>query len=447
MKKNKKDLSDVDLEFFQKKFIEALKIPKKFLTNKNKVMGLDKTKNEIAIHFDEPIEELDDYKTNSESYGISFVEMAIFNSFLHSLYDKESDKLTVTAYGSTDDIGRITFSGPFDHTRSWFFNCKIPNIDNEFIIQTKLYLENRTDISCFLNISCKKMMGHNELNEVFNNFKKLAFNNSEYKGKCIKIKLNESRFRGIEVIKINENKSLILNELQSKYINHFIDRVKRGNSVRYLLNGDPGTGKTESIREVMRNLMPDVTFIIPEFSNNDDLTTILEACEIFDKSVVIMDDIDLYLGSRSNGSYTRLLGEFLSFFDGVKTRKISLLASTNDKGLVDKAAERPGRFNMTLDYTFLTHEQIIKVCEVHLPKEYQIDVVYECLSGTINGKKAKITGAFISNLSDNIREMADGDENWSVDDTIELIRESYKGFYMSQVENNNNKIGFLNNDN
>jgi hypothetical protein len=96
---------------------------------------------------------------------------------------------------------------------------------------------------------------------------------------------------------------------------------------------------------------------------------------------------------------------------------------------------------MTLDYTFLTSEQIIKVCQIHLPEKYQIQEVYDVLTGTINGKKVNVTGAFIANLADNIKEMSEDDENWSVEDTISLIKESYKGFYMSQVEKQNN-IGF-----
>jgi SpoVK/Ycf46/Vps4 family AAA+-type ATPase len=157
-----------------------------------------------------------------------------------------------------------------------------------------------------------------------------------------------------------------------------------------------------------------------------------------------MDDIDLYLGSRDNGSYTRMLGQFLSFFDGVKKRKISLLASTNDKGLVDKAAERPGRFNFTLDYTFLNEEQIIKVCDIHLPEKWRMKEVYDALTENINGKKPNITGAFIANLAENIVEMSEEDDKWTLDDTISLIKESYKGFYMSQVDKEKTKMGFVN---
>jgi SpoVK/Ycf46/Vps4 family AAA+-type ATPase len=266
---------------------------------------------------------------------------------------------------------------------------------------------------------------------------------SEYKGKCIKIKLRENRFRGIEIIDMESSSNeLILTDVQHKFINHFISRVSRGGNARYLLNGEPGTGKTEAIREIARKLIPLVTFVIPDFTTSDDLTSIMEACEIFENGVIVMDDIDLYLGSRDNGSYTRLLGQFLSFFDGVKKRKISLLASTNDKGLVDKAAERPGRFNFTLDYSFLNQDQIVKVCKIHLDEEWQLPEVYAALTGKVNGKKVNITGAFIANLADNIREMAEDDEEWSVEDTISLITESYKGFYSSQVDKENTSMGF-----
>ncbi len=391
----------------------------------------------------------DEYKTNSESFSITFIELAIINEYLHDVYCKASDKLVVSNFGGVDNIGRINFGGSFNITDSWWFQLKLNGDDNEYIVQTKMYMDNRRDIITELQISAKNGVTNEALLETQKAIKKLAFNNSKYMGKCIKVKLRDGNFRGIELIDIsNFTTELILSETQSKWIEHFISRVSRGGNARYLLNGEPGTGKTESIREIIRRLMPNVTFIIPEFTTSEDLSVILEACEIFDRGVIIMDDIDLYLGSRDKGSYTMLLGQFLSFFDGVKKRKISLLASTNDKGLVDKAAERPGRFNMTLDYTFLTADQIKKVCQIHLPLEYQIEEVYEVLTGTIAGKKANITGAFIANLADNIKEMAEDEGEWTVDDTVLLIKDSYKGFYMSQVEkNHNNGIGFNTNTN
>jgi SpoVK/Ycf46/Vps4 family AAA+-type ATPase len=292
-----------------------------------------------------------------------------------------------------------------------------------------------------LHISVRNAGYYLTLEKEMKSLLKIAFNNSQYKGKCLKVKLADGRFRGIEIIDLPKIFDLILTPIQEKYKNNFINRVRRGSSTRYLLNGTPGSGKTETIRDIIKQLVPEVTFVIPDFTNVEDLTTILEACEIFENAVIIMDDIDLFLGSREKGSYTRLLGEFLAFFDGVKKRSISLLASTNDKGLVDAAAERPGRFNLTLDYTYLTDEQIIKVCEIHLPVEYQKPEIYNAFK-KIDGKKGKVTGAFIANLAENIKEMSFGDDNWGIAETIELIEDSYKGFYSSQIKKEE-KVGFL----
>ena len=68
--------------------------------------------------------------------------------------------------------------------------------------------------------------------------------------------------------------------------------------------------------------------------------------------------------------------------------------------------------------------------------------VYDVLKGKINGKKVNITGAFIANLADNIIEMSEDDAEWSIEDTVSLIKESYKGFYSSQVEKEKQSIGF-----
>ena len=746
---------------------------------------------------DEPDDE--DYVSQAHTEDISFIEFAIFNGYFHDCFRGKQKALKVPSYGQVDGVGKVSFGGVFETHGSYWFNATIEGDDNEYMFQTKVFLDNRNEIINQLHITAKKGMVQSKFEELFKKIKSLAFNNSEYKGKCIKVKLREGRFRGIEIIDIAASgNELILNDIQKKYIKHFVERVKRGGNARYLLNGEPGTGKaqpldakiltpngwttmgdmkvgdevltpegkiskvigvypqgekdiyqiilkdgrsteacgehlwkvygipvgierkkswsvinteeindkltntnyklkiplvtnelfsnvelesdliippylmgvllgdgsfnensiklttgdlficdkvksilplelnlvhdsnidylitrkegkgykggdfgnnfvkeirnlnlfdkksnnkfipekyktgslkqklellqglmdsdgtvdksshlsystisytlakdiqeviwsiggvcdiktkqtfytykgdkkkgalsynlsirisnpksivslprklerisnlyqysstlknnivsvnhigkkhaqcimiddekhlyvtddyivthnTECIRDIARQLIPKVTFVIPDFATTEDLTSIMEACEIFNNGVIVMDDIDLYLGSRDHGNYTRLLGQFLSFFDGVKKRKISLLASTNDKGLVDKAAERPGRFNFTIDYSFLDAEQIEKVCKIHLPENCQVKEVYDALTDKINGKKVNITGAFIANLADNIKEMSEDDVDWTITDTVSLIKESYKGFYSSQVEKENNSMGF-----
>lgn len=413
--------------------IEMIEIPLSDILSQGEIDDLE----------DEDEEDEEDYVSQTHTEDISFIELAILNDYLYECYKGKHKDITVNTYGMVDGIGQLSFGGAFEITGQFWFSAKVYGDDNDFIFQTKTYVDNRNELVSRFHITIKKGIAGTKFEELYKKVRGLAFNNSQYKGKCIKVKLREGRFRGIEIIDIKEaGNELILNDTQLKFIDHFIKRVARGGNARYLLNGEPGTGKTESIREIARKLIPHVTFVIPDFSTSDDLTSIMEACEIFENAVIIMDDIDLYLGSRDNGSYTRLLGQFLSFFDGVKKRKISLLASTNDKGLVDKAAERPGRFNFTLDYSFLDADQIVKVCKIHLDKKWQKQPVYDALTGTVNGKKVNITGAFIANLADNIREMAEDDKTWSIADTVSLIEESYKGFYSSQVEKNRVTMGF-----
>ena len=389
--------------------------------------------------------EEDEFDTNSLTEEISFIEFAIINAYLHGASKGKHKEMLINSCGTVSNDGKIIFGASGDFTQPAWYDGYFTDDDKDIhcIFQTKLFVDSRNELITQLNFTTQKLISYNKIMELIKKLKATAFNNSEFRGKCIKVKLRDGRFRGIEIIDMSKyNNQLILNEVQKKYIEHFISRVKRGGYARYLLNGEPGTGKTESIREIIKSLIPQVTFIIPDFANTDDLTSIMEACEIFENGVIIMDDIDLYIGSRDNGSYTRLLGQFLSFFDGVKKRKISLLASTNDKGLVDKAAERPGRFNFTLDYSYLNPEQIVKVCEIHLPAKWQVKEVYDALSNKINGKKANITGAFIANLADNIKEMSEDDPNWTVEDTVSLIKESYKGFYSSQVDKDKDSMGF-----
>jgi hypothetical protein len=377
----------------------------------------------------------------SATYGISFIEMAIMNDFLYNAYKNGSPYVNITAYGVTDGVGRASFGIGFDASDSYWFMGTVGEDKTVKIFHTKIFRDSNGNLLTQLHISVRNAGYYLTLEKEMKSLLKIAFNNSQYKGKCLKVKLADGRFRGIEIIDLPKIFDLILTPIQEKYKNNFINRVRRGSSTRYLLNGTPGSGKTETIRDIIKQLVPEVTFVIPDFTNVEDLTTILEACEIFENAVIIMDDIDLFLGSREKGSYTRLLGEFLAFFDGVKKRSISLLASTNDKGLVDAAAERPGRFNLTLDYTYLTDEQIIKVCEIHLPVEYQKPEIYNAFK-KIDGKKGKVTGAFIANLAENIKEMSFGDDNWGIAETIELIEDSYKGFYSSQIKKEE-KVGFL----
>ena len=85
-----------------------------------------------------------------------------------------------------------------------------------------------------------------------------------------------------------------------------------------------------------------------------------ELATILAPSIIILDDIDLYLGDRNRSGVSNLLGQFLDILDGVDKlpSNVGVIASTNAPHLIDLAAQRPGRFNKLLFFDELTKGNI-----------------------------------------------------------------------------------------
>ena len=425
-----------DLQFFEDALAGAS-------SDEHPLKGMIIEDTEDDFEFDD-----DDFidKTNYENYEVSIIEFAVYNSFLGKCMHKTVEGFKVLNYGKIEDLEKIMFGGIFKTYLPFWYQVKITAIKNKTInaiFQTRIYMNSAGRVCCELNFSYENQIEQEIADEIYKKFHKTAFNKSEYRGKCLEVNVHHGSFEGIKIIDTKDfNCELILTKTQKKFLSHFENRISKGGNARYLLNGEPGTGKTESIRNIIKKLTPNATFIIPDFETPDDLKTILEACEIFDPGVIVIDDLDLMLGSRDKHTATKHLGDFLQFFDGVKKRRISLLASTNNKELVDHAAERPGRFNIVLDFTYLNDKQVKKVIDLHFPKKLLFPELYEVLTGNDKqGMPVKVTGAFISNLAENVVEMTKDDPKWSEEDTLFLIRESYAGFYSSQLSRQR-RVGF-----
>jgi hypothetical protein len=395
------------------------------------------------------IEELEDEVFSNTSYGeieLSAIEFTLHNSFLGRCTKNEILGFKVV-YNATTKSGMhcLSFNRNFSEFDNNMFILNHKDFDGTFLLHCYAFLDDQGRTCYHLSISTDVDLKYDKLDTFKELLRSAAFNESIYKGKVISVTIQNGVYRGIKINDTSDYCStLVLTETQKRFSQHFIDRVNKGGNLRMLFSGDPGTGKTELIRNMMYALLGKSTFVIPVFNTSSDLTSILNSCEIFLPGTIVIDDIDVYLGSRDNNSHTSLLGDFLSFFDGIKKRKIGLLASTNSKELVDKAAERPGRFNLSLDFSYLTDEQIDAVVNLHLPEEYRIKEVYDALKGNDkNGNKIKVTGAFIYNLGLNIKEMSEDNEVWALNDTLMLIKELYAGFYNSQISASKKKMGYL----
>ncbi|MEM4959330.1 MAG: ATP-binding protein, partial [Nanopusillaceae archaeon] len=188
-----------------------------------------------------------------------------------------------------------------------------------------------------------------------------AIYNSGYLGKIIKLQYDD--YRDEVLFKILPLPRTTLDDIYLKDSDkqELIDfvaavRANRG-GLRYLLVGEPGTGKTETIRAIISECLKDknkLTVLIADAGSNINLNTLFSYAEIFKPVLVCIDDIDLLVGSRDSRLHPQNLSTALQVLDGLSTNHdIFLLATTNDRNLVDYALRRPGRFDLILEFSHL----------------------------------------------------------------------------------------------
>lgn len=129
--------------------------------------------------------------------------------------------------------------------------------------------------------------------------------------------------------------------------------------LRYLFVGTPGSGKTESSIVLTNELLSENVTII-KTKIDDYFAEKVELAEILSPSILLLDDVDLSLGSRSTGGFSKHLQMFLDVLDGTQkiSNQVGILATTNSLDLLDIAARRAGRFDKTVLFDSITLENI-----------------------------------------------------------------------------------------
>lgn len=206
----------------------------------------------------------------------------------------------------------------------------------------------------------------------------------------------------------------------------------KGMLQRFMFNGIPGTGKTESTRAISSLLNKQGVTII-KTNICDIIKQKFDLAKILAPALIILDDIDLYLGDRNHGGVSPRLGDFLDILDGVDKlpNNVGVIATTNAPHLIDLAAQRPGRFNRLLFFDELTEENIASIINKSLnsmSEEFgnitDSDRLILSNPKLISFfKKSGCTGAFIYETVKNIKykiEILGGDLN--LDDIITEIK-------------------------
>ena len=223
---------------------------------------------------------------------------------------------------------------------------------------------------------------------------------------------------------------LMLGEETKEAVGFLIETIKNYSAIqrplRYLLEGKPGTGKTEIVRTIIEATRGYATFLLIE--GVVELIELFDFAALFSPAVVCLDDLDLIFGNRQDAANRERLGEFLGVMDGLSNSNVFVLATTNDKRWVDQAAARPGRFDAVID-TDIVDPKLYRhmICE-RCPNE---SIVKSFTGGVIDvlGQK-RVSGAFIMNLIKYL-EIASALRPETVNEEIVLrtIERMHRGFY------------------
>ena len=146
---------------------------------------------------------------------------------------------------------------------------------------------------------------------------------------------------------------------------------------KYLFYGAPGTGKTESVKQIARILNRDLFIVDFESVIDSKLgQTAKNIAEMFkqmneithpDKAIILFDEIDSIAMDRTNSNDLREMGRatsaILKGFDNLNNQLV-LIATTNLYDSFDKALIR--RFDKTIDFNRYSREDLVEISEVLL---------------------------------------------------------------------------------
>lgn len=266
--------------------------------------------------------------------------------------------------------------------------------------------------------------------------KVLCFDREQYKGEM----LGAMEFVNTLTTKLS---NLFISTNKKDQIQRFIESIIKFDdnniSLKYLLNGKPGTGKTQMINSIITETLGKCTVIL---CNGGKLPVkkLFEFCSYFYPCLLIIDDLDFLAADRSNNNHQTELADFLQSLDGIIPNFVFLLAATNDKNLVDKAASRPGRFDMILDVAEIEPCNYLSLIQRETDDENILALFDEEILQYL--KDRRVTGAFIVSLLKQIRSSVMLQGKISKKEFVDYLNLCYRGFYSINDENFNNAVGF-----
>ena len=296
----------------------------------------------------------------------------------------------------------------------------------------------------------------NQANEV-NGLAELIYNeslkNSSLKNKTISIHIvgNEKNdgtlLEGINIVTTPDRQldEIFICDSKREHIDRFIYAIKNYHSdkqcFRYLLSGLPGTGKTQLMNAIIHSLENKCTIVLTQ-GGNFPIEDIFNFCSLFEPCLLVIDDIDFLVANREDTLNKRSLGTFLQYLDGFIPQNLFIVASTNDKKLVDAAASRPGRFDLIIDMSEISAENYLSL----IYRETNDTEIINLFNNEIMDafKSKNVTGAFIVSLIRQLTSLKKMKGSIVEKDLKNYFNVIHRGYYSSNADNHREVIGFKN---
>jgi len=423
----------------------------------------------IALDFENGVNLNQNVKKNDRHYSyplyqrnIEIFEYEFLKTYLYALYEGilSDDNISVKEFAALASTSNPAVIAPrIQSTNEKGFS----KIENEIVFVHLEYEGSKYQITVYIqllhhsdeiitkyNLSVLGTGPESSKTNILSDYLiKQSIKNSYYKNNLLSVKLDDNNNLQISELRADEFKNELLeNIFVPDQIKSELERFKAcaenyeeiGFGLRYLLCGTPGTGKTKSVRALINLLYSKITILVATGDTN--FKALFDLARLLSPTIICMDDLDLITGSRESGYVSYGLRNFLQELDGFEKNNIFLLATTNDKTLIDKAASRPGRFDMILDFGKIHTSDYIKLIHSATNNEQIIKLFDAELLANL--KKKNVTGAFIVNLIKQLeikyKLQSKSDLQKYLNNLIDL---SHKGFYKKSVETD---FGFMMNE-
>ena len=270
------------------------------------------------------------------------------------------------------------------------------------LLHFEVYLDNRNVLNHYIIIS-SELETTISGTFIYEHLLSKAIKRSDIKGKQLSMYKNQLAWDVTELTPRSFNDIFLPNKISNELRLYKKVFTKQGHLMRYLMVGIPGTGKTESTL-VLSNEMIKKGVTIIKTSICEAFKDKVKLAQLLSPSLIILDDIDLSLGSRNKGGISPLLHSFLDVLDGTEKIEgnVGILATTNSVALLDIAARRPGRFDKTILFDGITKSNIRDIIKKSLKSNFDVETPDEFIGDEILKLyyEKKLTGSHIFNITE-----------------------------------------------